>query len=85
MGVKEHLADIDFRRKEVRQANAVNEFVIWYEAMSNQISKQYSGRVQAQLEILSAVLWHLLPDKEYKRLTKLKGTPNIPYTAQKIL
>lgn len=26
MGIEEHLADIDFRRKEVRQAEAVPEF-----------------------------------------------------------
>lgn len=71
MSVEEHLADIDFRKREVRQANHINQFKEWYVELAQQ---PYSDMIQGQLSMLSAVLWHLLPAKEYKKLvTSKKG------------
>lgn len=66
----EHLPDIDFRSREERQTNAIEEFKQWYEILAERQAIRYDDRLQAQLAMLSAVLWHLLPKSEYKKLTK---------------
>lgn len=69
----EHLKDIDFRKREVRQADYVNEFTNWYnELFEYSQNHDYNQTVQAQLTMLSSVLWYLLPAKDYKKLTKHK-------------
>jgi hypothetical protein len=65
----EHLKDIDFRKREVRQADHINEFKNWYNELAN---RPYTETTQAQLTMLSSVLWYLLPKKDYNKLTKLK-------------
>ena len=69
----EHLKDIDFRPRDVRSQNALQEFVSWYEDLAAAQIVDYSERRQGQLTMLSAVLWHLLPAADYKRLTKLRN------------
>lgn len=66
---KAHLKDIDFRTREIRQANHLEQFKTWYETLAQ---FPYDPVIQGQLAMLSAVLWHLLPEKEYKRLTRIK-------------
>lgn len=70
---KEHLKDIDFRKREVRQDNHINQFKEWYTILSQE---KYSETTQAQLNMLSAVLWHLLPKADYKKLTTSKKDLN---------
>lgn len=70
---KEHLKDIDFRSREQRSKEAIKDFTDWYNELYQRITKNgYSDTLQAQLSMLSAVLWYLLPEKDYKQLTKLK-------------
>ena len=71
--IEDHLADIDFRKKEVRQANYLEEFKNWYnELYEYSESHEYNERIQGQLALLSAVLWHLLPTKDYKKFIELR-------------
>lgn len=67
--VSEHLKDIDFRTREDRQKHAKEDFIKWYNELS---SREYSTEVQAQLSMLSSVLWYLLPKHEYRRLVTSK-------------
>lgn len=76
---KDHLKDIDFRSREERQKHALKEFKDWYALLSN---KPYSDLSQGQLTMLSAVLWHLLPKNEYKKLVTSKR--NLVATEQDI-
>lgn len=66
---KEHIKDIDFRKREVRQAAHINQFKEWYNHLAEQ---PYSEANQAQLSMLSAVLWHLLSKQDYKKLVTSK-------------
>lgn len=69
----EHLKDIDFRKREVRQADYINEFTNWYnELFEHSQNHDYNQTVQAQLTMLSSVLWYLLPKKDYNKLVKHK-------------
>ena len=68
MSIAEHLQDIDFRKKEVRQKDYLKEFILWHKQLSKE---PYSDLIHGQLTMLSAVLWYLLPTKEYKKLVKL--------------
>lgn len=72
MGTEDHLADIDFRTKEARQANNLEEFKNWYNELSGYSERHYNPRIQGQLTMLSAVLWHLMSTKDYKKFMKLK-------------
>lgn len=70
MSIQEHLADIDFRTREARQLASKEDFVKWYNELQDKQAIEYDGRVQAQIEVLSAVLWYLLPKQDYKKLMK---------------
>lgn len=69
---EEHLKDIDFRTKAQRKKHMVKDLKEWYEDLIAHQGLTYSERTQGQLTMLSAVLWYLLPDKDYKKLTQLK-------------
>ncbi len=69
MSVEKHLNDIDFRSRGDRSKNAVPDFIMWYETL---IERPYSPENQAQIRMLSSVLWYLLPKADYKRLTSRK-------------
>ncbi len=71
---KEHLKDIDFRTREVRQEGAIKDFKQWYVQLASQ---PYSDRIQGQLSMLSSVLWYLLPANEYKKLVTSKKDLNV--------
>jgi hypothetical protein len=71
MSIQDHLADIDFRTREARQLAAKEDFVDWYNELQERQATSYDGRVQAQIEVLSAVLWYLLPKSDYKKLMKV--------------
>lgn len=75
MAIKDHLADIDFRTREVRQADYKDEFKRWYDELCNRLSTGYDDVVYAQLTVLTAVLWYLLPKNEYNKLRKIKQKP----------
>ncbi len=64
-----HIKDIDFRTREVRQENAIEDFKQWYLHLT---SLPYSETTQAQIGMLSAVLWYTLPKNEYKKLVTNK-------------
>lgn len=68
MSIEKHLSDIDFRSRQVRQLEYKQEFINWYEQLYNKLSIKYDTRLAAQIEMLSVVLWHLLDEKEYKKL-----------------
>lgn len=69
--VADHLADIDFRTWDERHKNAVDDFIDWYNQLHEYQSRHdYDDRIQAQITVLSSVLWYLLPPKQYKKLTK---------------
>lgn len=70
-----HLKDIDFRSREERQKSAITEFKEWYEDLVAHQALEYSERTQGQLTMLSSVLWYLLPEKDYKKLIRLKKSP----------
>jgi hypothetical protein len=70
--ILQHLGDIDFRKRENRQENAIEDFKEWYEDLVVSQELDYSERVQGQLTMLSSILWYLLPPADYKKLTKLK-------------
>lgn len=71
--IEDHLADIDFRKKEVRQANHVEEFKKWYNELQKYATHHdLDERIQGQLTMLSAVLWHLLSTKDYKKVHETK-------------
>ena len=70
---KEHIKDIDFRSREQRQATSLDTFVEWYEELQTKLNHSYDDRTAGQLEILSAVLWHILPVYEYDRLRKINN------------
>lgn len=59
---------------EYRNAHAIEELIKWYELLHN--DKQPSERVEAQIQMLAAVLYLLLPPKEYKKLTQLRTDPD---------
>lgn len=66
---KDHLKDIDFRSREVRQNDHIKQFKECYIIIAN---RPFTETNQAQLMMLSAVLWHLLPKTEYKKLVTSK-------------
>lgn len=72
MIIPAHLKDIDFRTREERQKAWKEDFTDWYQDMLAHQSLAYDDRVQAKIEMLGAVLWYLLPEKDYRKLTKLK-------------
>lgn len=80
--IKDHIKDIDFRKREVRQQEAVKDFKQWYAQLSQ---RPYSEMLQGQLSMLSAVLWYLLPPKEYKKLVTSKKDLNAPTTPIQML
>lgn len=59
---------------EYRNAHAKEELIRWYETLHN--DKNPSERVTAQLQMLAAVLYLLLPPKEYKKLTLRREDSN---------
>lgn len=65
MSIKKHIKDIDFRARSVRQSERMGTYKDWYKHL---LSQPYSERNQGQLTMLSAVLWHELPKKEYENL-----------------
>lgn len=79
---KEHLKDVDFRTREIRQASHINQFKEWYVQLSQE---PYSDMIQGQLSMLSAVLWHLLPKSEYKKLVTSKKDLNATTAPIKML
>ena len=68
----EHLKDIDFRSREERQKHLIPDLKEWYEDLQGHQSLHFSPTVQAQITMLSSILWYLLPEKDYKKLTQLK-------------
>ena len=66
-----HLADIDFRTREKRQADKLTTYLEWYSHLSQNPAIGYDERLQGQLTMLSSVLWHELPKAEYKKLMKI--------------
>ena len=72
MSVEEHLQDIDFRKREVRQSEAIKEICGWYEQLSKHLETSDDERIEAQLQAISAVLWLLMPAKAYKAFMKHK-------------
>lgn len=72
MATLDHLKDIDFRTKAERQKAYKEDFIEWYEDMLGHQHLHFSETVQAKLQMLSAVLWYLLPEKEYRKLTRRK-------------
>lgn len=70
---KEHLKDIDFRTREQRQATSTDTFIEWYEELQTRLENNYDERIAGQLEILSAVLWHILPLSDYANLRKIQN------------
>ncbi len=72
MAIKDHLKDIDFRTKAERQKCWKEDFIAWYKDMTTHQSLAYNDEVQAKITILSSVLWYLLPENEYRNLTKFK-------------
>lgn len=80
---KDHLKDVDFRTREVRQLEALEDFKRWYESLV--VVKRPSDRLQGQLTMLSAVLWHLLPPSDYKKLVTRKMTKGDREAAKRIL
>lgn len=72
MATLDHLKDIDFRTLEQRQKMWKEDFIEWYKDMLAHQSLHYDDLVQAKIQMLSSVLWYLLPKDEYKKLTKLK-------------
>lgn len=69
---EDHLKDIDFRTRAERQKAAIPDFKEWYQDLIAHQALGYSERTQGQLTMLSSVLWYLLPEKDYKKLTRLK-------------
>lgn len=67
-----HLKDIDFRTKSERKKQMIPDFIEWYEDLIAHQALGYSERTQGQLTMLTSVLWYLLPEKDYKKLTRLK-------------
>lgn len=61
----DHLKDVDFRTREVRQQMAIGDFKRWYRQLA---SMPASDRITGQLTMLSSVLWYLLPKNEYENL-----------------
>lgn len=76
--ILQHIADIDFRTKEERQRHALDDFKGWYDALYDQQLLSYSDLAQAQLTLLSSILWYLMPDKEYKKFLKRKPVVSAP-------
>lgn len=70
--IKDHLKDIDFRSREERQKQMIPDLKDWYENLQAHQALSYSETTQAQITMLSSILWLLLPEKDYKRLTRLK-------------
>lgn len=66
----EHLQDIDFRTKAERQVSIIPDITGWYETLIRSQTNNFSDIVQAQITMLSSVLWYLLPEKDYKKLTR---------------
>lgn len=67
MSIKDHLSDIDFRSKAERQKAYKADFLEWWKSLITYLEiNGYDERVNAQKEMLQAVLWYLLDDKEYK-------------------
>lgn len=74
---KEHLKDIDFRSREERSRHSVEDFKKWYTILTNYEREHgYDPLTHGQLTMLTAVLWYLLPEKEYEELRNIpKKTP----------
>ena len=72
MGLSDHLADVDFRSREERQKNAKEDFIEWYKKLSaRNLSEPFDDMLYGQQIMLSNVLWYLLPEKEYNKLTRV--------------
>lgn len=67
-----HLKDIDFRSRAERQKQMIPDFIEWYEDLIAHQAISYSERIQGQLTMLTSVLWYLLPEKDYRKLTRRK-------------
>ncbi len=72
MAIADHLNDIDFRTRGERQKQMIPDFIEWYETLQAHQSLVYDDKAQSQIMILSSVLWYLLPEKDYRKLTKHK-------------
>ena len=71
--ISDHVADIDFRSREVRQASKIEDFTDWYLELSEYSDNHdYDPWIQGQLTMLSSMLWYLLPERDYKKLTRRK-------------
>ncbi len=74
--IQEHLDDVDFRSREQRQANRKETYIDWYNQLSECLLGHDDERLQGQLTMLSAILWHELTPNEYKKLTTSKTLTN---------
>lgn len=72
--ILQHLPDIDFRSREERQFNCLEDFKQWYLDLQK---LPYDDITHGQLTMLSTILWHLLPMHEYKALQKGKVSYNL--------
>lgn len=70
--IQEHLDDIDFRSREVRRASKAQTYKDWYDQLYEFSLRYDDERIQGQLTMLSAVLWHELPKSEYKKFIAIK-------------
>jgi hypothetical protein len=71
MGTNIHLQNIDFRTREQRSKEAIDDFKQWYRDLHVQVCLKPDERLEGQLTMLSAVLWYLLPASEYKAFMKI--------------
>lgn len=72
MAVQDHLKDIDFRSRTERQKHIKEDLSEWYKDLQAHQSLAYSETTQAQITMLSSILWYLLPEKDYRKLTRRK-------------
>ena len=69
--IEKHLDDIDFRTQAERSKAWKEDFLAWHKDLTQTLKVNgYSAPIQAQLNMLSSVLWYLLPPKEYKALVR---------------
>ena len=57
------------RTREERAENAKQEIIAWYKDVQKAATQNPTDRLMGQLTAFSAVLWLLLPEEEYKKLT----------------
>lgn len=63
----------DYRSRKERSLYPELEITKWYQNVLEAATKDPNNqRLMGQLTALSAVLWLLLPEKEYKKLTTAK-------------